>query len=417
MHIHRKDIEMKKQSLCAVLAALLLTACTGEPTVNSTPDSTAPSAQSTAAEGSETAAVSTESAEASGVVTAPQLTAVPFNSEPVISLTTASGSETTTATALTTESPAGDMPQFVIIPAPAETFAPVKTTKPAVTTEAKPDYNLRFSVPLSLGGLFAYEDSADLAGTGLVHAKDGLRLRDKPSAKGKQLGTVKDGASVEILGVAAAQDLPEDIYDDPSSTFDNRWFRVRADGKEGYANARYIAAKFSQKMEELSKRQLRVLTAYLYCQSQDLFVLFAREGGFKGRGQNTADSFSTEQGLYEQVQPSTIQLSDVYEEFYQYFSKSINKDYLTPKSTDKAQYYAEKNGKLYTNTSFGDNVWLDYDVASSIISISETEIKADAWWNYTPEYAHNTEGGAETPEFSLVYEDGVWKIGTICHIY
>ena len=381
---------MKKRILCAALAAMMLAGCAAEPQNSESTTAPAPAESTTAAE-------TTAAATAEG---------------------TASVSESAAQTTAAAETPAdGTMPQFVIVPAPAETFAPVTTaaqTQPAVTTSAKPNYSLRFDLPKDASNLFVYETSADLAGTGYVHAPSGLRLRDKPSTKGKQLSTLKNGSTVEILGVAASLDNEYEYDNEPTSFNQKRWFRVKADGKEGYANADYIAAKFSQSPAELSLRQLRVLTAFMYFQGQTLFMKFARDGGFKGTGQNSSDSFSNDDGLYEQMQPSSLKLSDIYEDFYTYFSKTYNKDILSPSKEGEAKYYIEKDGKLYTNTTFGDiGTWLRFDTAGTILQdgVSDTEIKAQAFWGYQDGY-HD-----ETPDYTLVYEDGYWKIGKLAHLY
>lgn len=398
---------MKKQMLFAALTAMLLTGCASESLVNTNTSTTAPLPPSGA---------STETG--IGEVTAPQTGTVPFETVPLMT-TAGDASGTVSDTSAVTEitEAAGDSPNFVIVPAPAVTYATTAATKPAATTTAKPNYNLRFTLPVSAGDLFVVQGSEELAGTGLVHAKDGLRLRDRPSAKGKQLATLKDGETVEILGVEPPQDLGEN---DPISDMiysDSRWYHVKAGGKEGYANGKYIAVQFKQKLSELSRRQLRAMATYLYCQAQDLYIVFARDGGFKGRGQNSADSFSNDQGLYEQVQPSTVKLSDIYNEFYQYFSKTIHKDELSPKAADKAKYYTEKNGKLYVNTTFGDNVWFLDGRLNQIVSAEETQVNCTAWYNYTPSYRNDQNEGYEETKFSLVYEDGVWKVGEFSPVY
>ena len=388
---------MKQQILCTVLAAMMLTGCAAEPQ-NSIADTTAPAESTSAVE--TTAATTAEG--------------------------TASVSETAAQTIAAAENPAdGTMPHFVIVPAPAETYTAVTAaaqTQPAVTTSAKPNYQLRFSLPLALNNLFDYEKSADLAGTGIVRAPSGLRLHEKTSVNSNTITTLKDGTAVEILGVAATLDTEYDYDTEPNSFNQRRWFRIKADGKEGYASADYITAKFTQSPAELSKRQLRILVSFTYFQAQNLYIKFARDGGFGGRGLNAADSFTNDQGTYQQVQPDSLKLSDIYDEFYQYFSKNYHQDILNQRPAGKPAYYIEKDGKLYANTSFDSHTkWLDWDDAGAIIEngITDTEIKAKASWRYLYDYKKDQYGNAlwVEPEYSLVYEDGYWKIGKFTPIY
>jgi hypothetical protein len=146
-----------------------------------------------------------------------------------------------------------------------------------------------------------------------------------------------------------------------------------------------------------------------------LFRQFAYEGGLHAGGTNSASKISANQKSYAQVQPNSLKLSDIYTEFYEYFSPNNNKDLLTAASADKIPYYIEKNGKLYARVPDSSRSKLadryTYDFAGNVKDMTDTEITISSGWK------KDEHSIPEGDTFTLVYEDGVWKIGKFSYHY
>ena len=79
---------------------------------------------------------------------------------------------------------------------------------------------------------FRHQSEISLSGKGYVFAKSGLRMRDKPSTSGNQVGTVKFGTTVSITALA--------VNGNSYGWNNNRWYRIKADGKTGYVSSEYV---------------------------------------------------------------------------------------------------------------------------------------------------------------------------------
>lgn len=336
-----------------------------------------------------------------------QETTAPLTTQAQTTASETSTAQTTSADAQTTAR--ADLSE---ITAPPMTHQPIET-EPILTAASQPEISpddqwmleLQLSsYLLNLKDTFDTQTEIALNGTGYVHAESGLRLRDKPSANGKQLISLKDGSTVAITAVAVSGDV---------WNWENRWFRVKADGKEGYVSARYVAAQFPQKASELSEAQLKAMSVFLYHQTQDLFMLFIYDGGFSGRGKDLNDTLSGDLSNYARMKPASLTAEKLYEEFYRYFSRQYHENCLT--RTTEPQYYQVMDGKLYGATGYGDNVYVDHYTLETLRRVSDTEIAGEECIYYTKDFQMNDDG-FEKNGFMLVYEDGYWKAGR-CHVY
>lgn len=386
---------MKRQGIFLIIAALaLLTGCsdgaeqpvesvkiipagTSEIVMTGTTEETA---ALTTASGTDTA-VSETTADGTGT------TASAVTGTTVVSITQ------TTAAAVGAE----NAPVFSVVLAPQVTMKPAQTEVTYAATKATTIVTapIPYQAPISLENTVAVGKEVALSGTGRVIAPDGLNLRSKPSADGEKVVLLTDGTQIEILGMV--------LSGKPKRFDDNRWYHVKANGKEGYANAEYVAAKFSQRVSELSKEQLCAMTTFLYYQHQTLAELFFFRGGFDARGRDEKDSYLIDEEAIRmlKLKPDGLKLDAIKESFYEYFFKRYYSSQLD-------RYYAEKNGKLYVAKDCrvyeGEN--LD-DSMYRIFEISDTEIKALVKFAGDENFPRS---------FCLSWTDGCWKISSDCSV-
>lgn len=399
---------MKRSIMLSAAAAMLLTGCTGLPTQNSEPDVT----QAQTAAGTDDAAVSTAAGESAVQTSAAESSAV-----------TADGNVSTPAFIIVTAAPATYPPlstentQTMMLTAATTTAAAsalttaaattAQTTAAAVSTTAVQD-SASFT-PINIPDSILY-DEISLKGTGRVHASSGLKLRQTPN--GKQITSLADGSDVEILGVKIDGEL---------SKATSRWYKVRANGKEGYACAEYIAAKFTQKPDELTSQQIAAVSGMMFYQQDYLFTLFAYDGGFKGIGFDSNDTVTSSDEHFERLLPKNLKLSEIYNDFYQYFSKQYHENELTDRKLEgggSMHYLYEKDGKIYRNTGYGDNTWFKYAAPDTVKTAAGTEIVMTGRWYCENGYNENEELGFTPVTVSLVYEGGYWKVGKeSAHVY
>ena len=399
---------MKRSIIFSAAAAVLLTGCTGLPTQNSEPDVT----QAQTEAGTDDAAVSTAAGESAAQTSAADSNAV-----------TATGNVSTPSFIIVTAAPATYPPistentQTLPLTAAATTAATITTAAAASTTApttaaAESTTTMRdisYYTPISIPDSILH-DEISLKGTGRVHASSGLKLRQTPN--GNQITTLADGSNVEILGVKIDGEL---------SKATSRWYKVKANGKEGYACAEYIAAKFTQKLDELTPQQVAAISGMMFYQQDYLFTLFAYDGGFKGTGFDSNDTVNYNDEHFERMLPKNLKLSEIYDDFYQYFLKLYHENELTDRKMEgggSMHYLYEKDGKVYRNTGYGDNTWFKYAAPDTVRDTVGAEIVMTGRWYCENGYNENEELGYTPVTVSFVYDGGYWKVGKeSAHVY
>lgn len=389
---------IRMKTVLAALAALMTAAgavSCGENSGSSLNDTTAAVSETTATVTTEAPAASEPASE-----TVSAETAAPDTTAAGSTTTIAAATETTAETSTTTVTPASltTTAATVAVTQATESNTAAPQTQPAGTSAA-------FALPLNVSNAFSSQKEITLSGKGYVYASSGLRLRDQASASGKQLGSVKFGTTVEILGLA----VKGDSYDWEN----NRWYRIKADGKTGYVSADYVAATFSQKPGELSAAELAGMTNFLYCQHLRLFPKFALEGGFTG-SVDDSDHQSGDFGDYVRIKPDSLTVDAIYQDFYKYFAKRYHTGELNQSAPNATVFYKTFNDRLYAACPYMEGWEVAGQVANEIIEISDEEITVKAQYTVS-----SADGGSQTANtvYSMYYEDGYWKAGKSCSIY
>lgn len=387
----------KMKKLLAVLMALTVTAgitsCGGSE--NSTPEATtAPVASETAVQ--TTAAESTSAQSETAASTAAESTSAAESSAASAETTTAATTTATTASSTTVITTTSLSKAATTTTAAASLTTTAATTSTAKTTTEK---QALFGLPMDISNPFRDQKEIAITGKGYAHATNGLRLRQKPSLKGKQIGTIKAGTTVDIVALAVSGDL----YDWKGNN--TRWYRVKSGSQEGYVSADYLAATFSQKPGELSALQLSGMTSFLFCQHFDLYYLLLFEGGFRGSA-DEKDAIEVDWGEYHHITPDSLTLDSLLGDFYKYFSK--------PTYSDRVKsFYKTENGKLYAAAPYIELMNLQTQSAAEITAVSDAEIQVKAIRGFSSE----GESYQDDVEFALCYEDGCWKVCKCCSIY
>lgn len=379
---------IRMKPMLAALAALMTAAGAVSCGVNS-----GSSLNDTTAAVSETTAASTTEAPAASVTAAETVTAETAASAD----TTAAGSSTTAAeTSAAASLTATETAVSVTQATEPQTDAP--QTQPDASSAA-------FALPMSVSDPFSSKKEIALSGRGYCFATSGLRLREEATASGKQLGTVKFGTAVEILGLA----VKGNSYDWEN----NRWYRVKANGQTGYVSADYVAAMFTQKPAELSSEQLAGMTNFLYCQHLKLFPIFALEGGFTG-SVDDSDHQSGDFGDYVRIKPDSLTVDAIYQDFYKYFAKRYHTGELNQSEPNATVFYKTFSDRLYAACPYMEGWEVSWQTANEIIAVSDEEITVRAQYTVSSE-----DGGSQTANtvYSMYYEDGYWKAGRSCSIY
>ena len=285
----------------------------------------------------------------------------------------------------------------------SETVTEAAAESDGAATESKADPQSESSAdapePAQNGGyavaqMFDDNHFAALSCTGTVIAPDGLNLREAPGVSGKKITTLDDGTALEVLGLAVSGNL----YD-----LSERWLKVRADGREGYALAEYIAAECTTPLSSLSEPERAALGTVLYYQALHLYPDYHRKGGPRG---TYTDQFKDGFCL---VSSDIKTLADLKKEFHRFFSVNCS-DYLD-------ECYLEDGGNLYVMVGYGDNVSTDYVLPDSMEQTDDNTLSFSITVHHFPEFADTNFPEWDSDLFRIVYEDGAWKTAVIKEEY
>ena len=271
--------------------------------------------------------------------------------------------------------------------ATALTSATGGDTQTGVTTDAA-----SADLP-DIAELFRKGASAELHGDGYVFARDGLNLRDKPTAMGKKLTTLGHGTAVKVKSVTRADAL----YDYP---FDC-WLEVDAGGKHGYVSAEFVAFSCTDAPDKLNEGQQAALGVVLFQQARKLRDYFFREGGIRATGiakQPDAD------GWYA-VEPKSLTLQQNLADYDKFFATEI--------WGGMESVYKVQNGQLYLEAMYPENPYTDHELLTQIIGITADSLTYCMYtqWYTTGEFVMFTENnGVTTAPFIIQYIGGTWKV-------
>jgi len=268
---------------------------------------------------------------------------------PAVTVTgTQAVTQTTTATVTEDDTPL----LFTVQIASPQTMAPPQTEMVFTTAKTKAvttvPVQISYKAPIDLTDTLQKGRETALTGKGRVVAPDGLTLRDKPSQDGKKLLSMPHGTEVQILSGTFSSDAVK-------SFDDSRWYRVKVNGKEGYANAEYVMAKFDRRVSEMTQEQLCAMTCFMYYQEQTLLQLYFYRGGVEATGRDDSDRLYNDDpdAYYEYlaaVTPKTMTLDSLKASFYEYFYKPHYMGFFDDVN-EFGYHLTVRNGKIYCGTT------------------------------------------------------------------
>ena len=228
---------------------------------------------------------------------------------------------------------------------------------------------------------------------GEVHSIDGLVLRKEPNRESSQIAVIPNHTILKVVGVDKNFQQHNDNYN---------WIIVEYEGKIGYVASDYITINFNKPIAELSENDIIIMGILLNQQYASLLNRFRFDWGLLDCTPATDSDPSL--APFVRLEPKHS-ISELKKQYNQYFSSKYN-------LTDIEINHKEIDGYLYYGTGRGSSVWLDYSEIYDIKSISEIDNEItfykctygtmDVWTGNEAMYLQ---------EFSIIYEDGIWKCG------
>ena len=355
-----------------LLAALMLTACTG---------SSSQPAQETDI---------TESTTLTSLTSLTSATQQSSSAAQTSAGSTESAAGTTDSAAAQTDNTASGTAQSS---ATASTAATVSTAATSVSVTQGGESAL----PLDLKTVLPTDGTEiPLNARGQVCALDGLNLRKEPRASSDKQKLLLHASSVDIRGL---------VLTGPCQKLENRWLHVRAGGTDGYVSAEYVLTQCSLAPESLNDQQRAALGVILYYQGARLHRLFGYEGGIR---RVSFTGTRSEEG-FRQISVQSLTKSQLYSDCQKYFTSQFAKDLLS------VAYYEER-GTLWvqpesyykhslTSLKSAEPQQLkEKDGSYMVFSVyMDWNVPADAVAFDVPDML----------DFTVVYESSCWKIADI----
>ena len=207
--------------------------------------------------------------------------------------------------------------------------------------------------------------------------------------------TIPDGAPITIISLANGY---------LSGEWDKLMLYVDYNGQKGYIYSSYALLDISVPESKMNEQKLLELGSALYHQYEQLYFTFEYNGGIRQNGSDYIDG-------HTRYKPAGLTVKQLMDDFHHYFSSRYDYFYTTE------QMYFDMDGYLCSETSgMGDNPEIDHEAVTKIISRSNNEIVFNVrhyyredFWQFYDEHYYDT-------EFSVVYEDGLWKCGKLNNV-
>lgn len=229
----------------------------------------------------------------------------------------------------------------------------------------------------------------------IVIANGGLNLRSGPSINNSAITLIPKKARINVISVT----------DNFQDSLNGKWVYVDYNGQKGYVNSNYLCFETKYEIDSLSSEQIFILGMVLYQRylsdttvlslpsllEKDYDIEVLVDENYKYNGE-----------LYRKLLPKGMKISDIESAYSEEFSRK----YHTP---SYSQYLIEYDGYVWEPWGFGGDVEFNYAELIKLNKITETEIY------YTiREHCNNGETQIEVEvDFSIVFEDNMWKCGKI----